>query len=230
VRRNMQRPDSESALLWGSFYPFAHGGLSLEAWCAVRPLWGSPVPPDTDDRLIPYFWGLRVDGTPLDRLSVAAEAIAGRDDRLEVDLFLVGDRNLIAVEAKTGAGPGGCGRYEAGRCPEIHGGAEPCRYWQGIATFSGHLEFGERPQAGAEEPPPCAGHYQLGRTLLMVERLGRASGLVPHLCLLVPRRRWPALRAQWLDFAERVRDDGLWRRLRVVAWEDLETLRRSAPA
>jgi hypothetical protein len=34
------------------------------------------------------------------------------------------------------------------------------------------------------------------------------------------------MRAQWQDFAERVRDDGTWGRLRVVAWEDLQSLGR----
>jgi hypothetical protein len=220
----MQRPDSESALVWHSFYPFAHTGLSFRSWSSIRPLWGSPLAPADDDRLVPYFWGLRVDGTPLEGLGEAAQAVAGRDDRLEVDLLLAGERNLIAVEAKTDAEPGRCGRHEAARCPEIHGGLEPCRYWEGEAKFSELLEFGPRPDRTAEERPPCARHYQLGRTLMMVERLGRASGWQPHLCLLLPRRRWPALRALWLDFAERVRDDELWRRLRVVAWEDLAGL------
>lgn len=226
VRRNMQRPDSESALVWDSFYPFAHDGVSFTAWSAIRPLWGSPILPETDDRLIPYFWGLRVDGTPLDGLGEAAEAVAGREDRLEVDLFLKGGRVLIAIEAKTEGDPGRCGRYEAGRCPEIHGGDAACRYWEGGLTFNASLDFGSRPLPEAEERPLCAQHYQLARTLLIVEQLGRAEALIPHLCLLVPRRRWPAMRAQWQDFAERVRDDGTWGRLRVVAWEDLQSLGR----
>src|SRR3990172_5155176 len=172
VQRNMQRPDSESAMVWAAFYPFAHSGISFRDWSAIRPLWGSPIPAESDDRLIPYFWGLRVDATPLEGMAEAAHAIAGREDRLEVDLYLKGERVLVAIEAKTDADPAGCGRYAAGRCPEIHGGLEP------------------------------------------------------HLCLLIPRRRWPALRTAWQDFAERVRDDGQWKRLRVVAWEDLQSLGR----
>jgi hypothetical protein len=92
------------------------------------------------------------------------------------------------------------------------------------------LDFGARPALGAEESPPCARHYQLARTLLIVEYLARAENLEPHLCLLIPRRRWPALRALWLDFTERVRDEDLWRRLRVVAWEDLAGLSPSGTA
>jgi hypothetical protein len=210
--------------VWQSFYPFAHVGLSYRSWSSILPLWGSPLPPEQDDQLVPYFWGLRVDGQPLAGLSDAARAIAGRDDRLEVDLLLAGERTLIAVEAKTDAEPGRCVRYEASRCPEVHGGLEPCRYWESGASFSELMDFGPRPASNDAARPPCARHYQLARTLLMVQRLGRTSGLQPQLCLILPRRRWPALRPLWLDFAERVRDEELWRCLRVVAWEDLSRL------
>ena len=225
VQRNMQRRESESALVWEAFYPFAHAGISLKDWSSIRPLWGSPVPSAIDDRLIPYFWGLRVDGSPLAGLAEAAQAVAGREDRLEVDLYLKGSRVLVAIEAKTDGDPARCGRYEAGRCPEIHGGDKPCRYWDGPSTFDPSLDFGIRPGPGLEERPPCARHYQLARTLLMVENLGRANGLEPYLCLLIPRRRWPSLFSPWEDFAERVRDEAQWRRLRVVGWEDLEGLK-----
>src|SRR3990172_7599355 len=174
VERNMQRRDSVSALVWAAFYPFAHAGISFRDWSAIRPLWGSPIPSESDDRLIPYFWGLRVDATPLEGMVEAAQAIAGREDRLEVDLYLKGERVVVAIEAKTDADPAGCLRYEAGRCPEIHGGETPCRYWEGEATFHRSLDFGGRPEMGAEQSPPCAQHYQLARTLLIVEHLGRA--------------------------------------------------------
>jgi hypothetical protein len=229
VLRGMQRRGSEAALLWESFYPFAHGGLPLSAWSRLRPLWGSMTSPATDDSLVPYFWGRRVDGAPLSGAAEAAEAVAGREDRLEVDLFLVGERTLIAVEAKVAAEPGRCGRYEAGRCPEVHGGDAPCRYWQGGVLFSEALDFGLRPAPETEVRPPCAEHYQLARTLLMACELGRRLGLEPYVCLIVPRRGWPAQQRVWLDFAERVRDEEQWRRLRVLAWEDLEGLARRRP-
>lgn len=225
VRRNMRRRGSESALLWESFYPFAHAGLSLSSWLAIRPLWGSAISATTEDRLEPYFWGRRIDGASLPGRSAAAQAIAGREDRLEVDLLLLGERTLIAVEAKVEAEPGRCGRFEGGQCPEVHGGDEPCRYWETGVRFTDHLEFGERPTPVSIERPVCARHYQLARTLLMAQHLGRENDLEPHVCLLVPRRGWPALRSEWQDFAERVRDEDLWRRLRVIAWEDLGGLR-----
>jgi len=228
VLAQMRRAGSESAVVWDTFYPTAHAGISLLAWTAIRPLWGTAVEPQDDDVLIPYFWGRRVDGDTLPGLSTAAEVVAGREDRLEVDLFLRGERHLIAVEAKTEGEPGRCSRYEAGRCPEVHGGSEPCRYWEAGVRFADYLEFGERPTPLSAERPPCARHYQLARTLLMARHLGRENGLEPHVCLLVPRRGWPSLRSEWQDFAERVKDEDLWRRLRVIAWEDLGGLRTAS--
>ncbi len=228
VRLNMLRRGSESAALWNAFYPFAHEGVSLLAWQHLRPLWGSASATGEDDRLIPYFWGLHADGSRLEDLAATASSIGGREDRLEIDLLLLGDRNLVAVEAKVGGEAGRCGRYYAGRCPEVHGGGGTCRYWEeGAASFDQALDFGVRPTQDQEGPPPCATHYQLARTLLGVEHLARRKSLVPHLALLIPQRRWPALRAGWQDFAERVRDEAQWRRLRVMAWEDLEGLKRS---
>jgi len=226
VVRNLRRPGSESALLWEAFYPFAHSGLPLRAFLATRPQWGSQVAPERDDLLFPFFWGLDVDGRPMPGLAEAAQVIAGRDDRLEVDLFLRGRTCLIAVEAKVDAEPGRCGRYEAGRCPEVQALEGTCRYWEKGAAFNDSLAFGDRPIRDQVDRPPCARHYQLARTLLMVEYLGRTEGLEPYLCLLLPKSRWPAQREGWQDFAERVRDEGQWRRLRVIAWEDLAALPR----
>ena len=226
VRVNMRREGSESAVLWNLLYPFAHHGISLMAWQQLRPLWGSASETIDEDRLLPYFWGLHADGTALPGLSETAAAVAGRDDRLEIDLLLLGARHLIAVEAKTDGEPGRCGRYDGGRCPEVHGGGGTCRYWEdGPAAFDRSFDFGARPVRDQEVRPPCAVHYQLARTLLAVEHLARAQGLVPHLALLIPQRRWAALRSGWQDFAERVREDAPWRRMRVVAWEDLMELK-----
>jgi hypothetical protein len=227
VRTNMLRRDSESAVLWNAFYPFAHQGISLGDWERLRPLWGSAPEAGEDDLLTPYFWGLHADGSPLEGLADTASSIAGRNDRLEIDLILLGTRHLVAVEAKVGGEAGRCGRYASGRCPEVHGGGGTCRYWDdGPAAFDGVLDFGLRPERDQEARPPCATHYQLARTLLAVQHLARKKGLTPHFALLIPRRRWPAQEAGWLDFAERVRDEAQWRRLRVLAWEELEGLRR----
>ena len=227
VRANMLRQGSESAVLWNAFYPFAHRGISLRDWLSQRPLWGSAPQAVEDDQLIPYFWGLHADGSPLEGLADTAWTIAGRDDRLEIDLLLLGSRHLVVVEAKVDGEAGRCGRYYAERCPEVHGGGGTCRYWEdGPAAFDRVLDFGLRPERDQEARPPCATRYQLARTLLAVQHLARKKGLTPHFALLIPRRRWPALEAGWLDFAERVRDEAQWRRLRVLAWEDLMALKQ----
>jgi hypothetical protein len=44
------------------------------------------------------------------------------------------------------------------------------------------------------------------------------------LWLLSSLRRWPALKDDWEDFAGRIRDDELWRRSRVIAWEAIARL------
>lgn len=226
IVQNMRRPGSESAAIWNAFYAFAHTGIEARAWYGLPRLWGTAVVVPQDDRLTPYFWGLDVEGRPLEGLARSIEEIAGREDRLEVDLILKGANHLIAVEAKVDAEPGRCGRYLSGRCPEVHQVGSPCGYWEpGPGRFDAHLDFGLRPIADMEEGPACSEHYQLGRTLLLVERLARQTGAAGSVCLLIPRRRWAAIRTTWLDFVDRVRDDGLWRRLRVLAWEDLKGLR-----
>jgi hypothetical protein len=94
-----------------------------------------------------------------------------------------------------------------------------CRYWEvAEASFSSALDFGPRPTPQVERPP-CSAHYQLGRTLLLAAALGARLGLAPHLWLIVPTTRWRRLEAGWLDFAERVRNPEMWRRLRVLDWE-----------
>jgi hypothetical protein len=51
--------------------------------------------------------------------------------------------------------------------------------------------------------------------------LSQYLGLVFHLWMIVPRARWTSIQPAWLDFTERVLDDALWRRMRVLAWEDI---------
>jgi hypothetical protein len=91
------------------------------------------------------------------------------------------------------------------------------------ARFDAALDFGARPGRG-EERPPCSVHYQLARTLLLARRLGERLGRVPHLWLITPASRWGRVEPAWIDFADRVRDPEMWRRLRVIAWESVRDL------
>lgn len=222
VLANLRRPNSENALVWNLVYPLAQPDLSLADLLAIRPLWGTVgLTAPRDDELRPYYWGYDVMGQRLDGLEAAVAVVDGEGPNTEIDLVLVGSGTLIAVEAKRGGGFGRCSRYAARECPEIHAAASTCRYWdQPAARFAGMLELGERPAPG-DERPPCDRHYQLARTLLVGRELARREGLDFHLWAIVPRSGWRRLERTWLDFADRVREQAQWRRLRVLAWEDL---------
>ncbi len=225
---NLRRPASENALVWNLLYPLARPTLSLRRLLDLRPLWGSAHAAESDDDLTPYFWGYAISGERLVGLDEALDQVDGPGRRTEVDVFLVGARTLVLVEAKHLAAPGRCGRFMQGRCPEVHrvpdSTAGGCRYWEpGAGEFTAALEFGPRPTPDSA-PPPCATHYQLGRTLLLARALGVRLGLRPQVWLIVPRRRWTALERAWLDFADRLRDPEDWRGLRALAWEDVRGL------
>jgi hypothetical protein len=225
---NLRRPASENALVWNLLYPQARPTLSLRSLLSVRPLWGSALAEEPDECLTPYFWGYAISGERLGSLDDALDSVDGPGQQTEVDVFLVGTRTLVLVEAKHLAAPGRCGRYLRGRCPEVHvesrGEGPGCRYWEaGEADFSTALEFGSRPMPDSP-PPACAVHYQLGRTLLLSRALAHRLGLRPHVWMIVPGRRWPRLERSWLDFADRLRDPADWRALRVLAWEDVRRL------
>jgi hypothetical protein len=224
VLENLRKPASENALLWNLIYPLARPRLSLSDLLSLRPLWGTAIA--ATDLLEPYFWGLDLDGRPLEGLAESVRALGGREHTTEVDLFLVGADHLVLVEAKHLSSLGRCGRYARGRCPEVHPADDlnPCRYWEvPEARFDAALDFGVRPGQG-EERPPCSVHYQLGRTLLLARRLGERLGRVPHLWLITPASRWGRVEPAWIDFADRVRDPEMWRRLRVIAWESVRDL------
>lgn len=229
VLANFNHPSSENALVWNSIYPLAQPALSLNSLMDKRPLWGTWSSPDTlEDRLMPFFWGFNVEGEPLGGLDVVLQDVDGPGPKTEVDLFLVGEKNLILVEAKHLSGLGRCSRYAQERCPEIGQDQEdpshPCRYWEMEgAKFGNYLEFGARPQPGAGSPP-CNRHYQLARTYLVGRSLAEMQSKILHIWMIVPQSRWPALELDWIDFAERVFDDDQWRRLRVVAWEEVRSL------
>ncbi|KPK88484.1 MAG: hypothetical protein AMJ88_18950 [Anaerolineae bacterium SM23_ 63] len=230
VLGNLRSPTSENALLWNLIYPLAQPKISLLNLLRKRPIWGTSSLPETgDEELIPYFWGYSIDGDRLRLLDVVLEDVDGPGLKTEVDLLLLGEQNLVVVEAKHVGGLGRCARFMNRRCPEIHlqadGHVDGCRYWEDdFAYFGSHLDFGPRPEPG-EQSPPCHHHYQLARTLLVGYSLSMRLELQLHLWLIVPRNRWRSFERSWQDFTERVRDDDLWRRLRVIAWEDVRELR-----
>ncbi|UCF59678.1 MAG: hypothetical protein JSV37_07865 [Anaerolineaceae bacterium] len=234
VLANLRSPASENALLWNLIYPLAQPNINITKLLKLRPMWGTLELPETfEDELKPYFWGYSIDGDRLMSLDEVLVEVDGPGLKTEVDLFLLGERNVVLVEAKHIGGLGRCKRYAQHRCPEIHRATEEpeeiCRYWNAEAVpFTSYLEFGPRPEPG-EEIPPCHRHYQLARTLLVGRSLATRLRLQLHLWLVVPRGRWRSFEKDWLDFSDRVRDDKLWRRLRVIAWEDVRELPSGVP-
>jgi hypothetical protein len=230
VLGNLRHPGSENALLWNLLYPLAQPTILLSQLLSVTPIWGTAALREQDDELLPYFWGVSAAGTQLVGLKETLQAVDGPTGQTEVDLILLGRQHLIVAEVKNRAALGHCVRYSSGRCPEVgalkEAGQLPCRYWEaGESEFAAELEFGPRPCA-AEESPPCAGHYQLARTLLVGRALARRLHRHLHLWFILPRANWREYELAWLDFAGRVRQGDLWRRMRVLAWEDLARLPR----
>jgi hypothetical protein len=229
VLANLRKPASETAVIWNLFYPRARPTLSLAQWMALPPLAGTAFLSD-DDQMTPYYWGYAVDGTRLAALQEAQRVVDGEEACTEIDVVLLGSRNVVVIEAKNLATLGRCDRYRRGRCPEVH--VQPpsaeadarCRYWEGkTARFSDQLEFGDRPRP-AQFVPPCSRHYQLARVLLVGSAMARMLDKRLHLWLLTSQRRWPALKHDWGDLTSRIRDDELWRRSRVLAWEAIAKL------
>jgi Restriction Endonuclease associating with ARP len=229
VIANLRRPQSENARLWNTFYPRPGSAFHLSSLLRVKPLWGQSPEPRADELLEPYFWGFNTVGESLPGLKQTLDEVDGPGPRTEIDLVLLGPASLVVVEAKNLSALGRCGRYQRRVCPEVHLSADRwldrCRYWDlPMARFDQLLEFGPRPGPGAPLPA-CAQHYQLARTLLVGDALAHRHALRLHLWVLLPRDRWSVLERTWLDFAERVRDPELWRRLRVMGWEDLLSAR-----
>jgi hypothetical protein len=231
VLANLRRPTSENAWLWNLIYPLAQPTIELNALLAIRPLWGTTnLEEIATEGLAPFFWGLNIQGERLPGLDETLSAVDGPGLQTEVDLFLYGENNLILVETKHMSGLGRCSRYSRGVCPEIHQHSDetvdPCRYWEsGQQEFSQYLDFGDRP--GMDNlTPPCDRHYQLGRTLLVGRALAERLNRRLHVWMFVPSAQWKKIESHWVDFADRVRDHDLWRRMRVLAWEDLQALRK----
>jgi hypothetical protein len=226
---NLFKPASETAIVWNLIYPRARPTLSLASWMAIAPLAGTPSLRE-EDELTPFFWGHGVDGERLQVLEEALRRVDGGEARTEVDVILMGSRNVVVIEAKNLASLGRCTRYQHGRCPEIHrppiapGVVAFCRYWEGrTSRFTEHLEFGNRPTPN-QVGPLCNRHYQLGRVLLVGNAIASLLDKQLHLWLLTSRKRWPALKGDWEDFTGRIRNDGLWRRSRALAWEQVATV------
>ncbi len=228
ILSNFYTPRSENALLWNLIYPRAHPSINLRALLTLKPLWGTTdLQMDEEEVLTPYFWGYHIDGTRLPGLEQVLVEIDGAGPRTEIDLFLSGASTLIAVEAKHTGGFGRCSRYMAAQCPEVHPattGTAVCRYWElGPSRFADQLAMGDRPMLD-QMVIPCNDHYQLARTYLVGKTLAQRLGRRFALWIFIPRKRWRSLQTGWLDFAERVQDDRVWRWMRVIPWEELQKL------
>lgn len=229
VRANFRHEHSENALLWNLLYPLAQRPLPLKPLFDLRPLWGTPtLDISVHEKATAYFWGYSVEGERLRCLEDVLAELDGEGPKTEVDLFLLSQRELVVVEAKHMSGLGRCSRYANGRCPEIHQGSlvenDACRYWEeGPGLFAKELAFGGKPTPDSPSPP-CNRHYQLARSLLVGRSLAEQLEKRLHLWLLLPRSRWKTLEGTWIDFAEKVRSEELWRCLRTLAWESVEAL------
>jgi hypothetical protein len=228
VLANLRHPGSENALLWNLIYPMAQPTISMKTLLEISPQWGTVNIELRDDTLKPYFWGYAISGERLPGLDEVLERIDGSGPKTEVDLFLLGQTHLVLVEAKHLSGLGRCSRFSNHRCPEIHfEGAEamePCRYWEaGDQEFQRLLYFGDRPRQGGPSPP-CNQHYQLARTLMVGDTLAKEHQLEFSLWMFVSQKKWHSIEKTWLDFAGRIRPESLWRRMRVIAWEEINQL------
>jgi len=225
VLANFRNQRSENALLWNTIYNIARPRIQLLSLLSLKPLWGTRDHfEEPDDELKPFFWGYDITGNRMSGLDEALDEIDGPGPATEVDLFLFGDKHLIAVEAKHTTGFGRCGRYQQSRCPEIHpetAAGETCRYWEeDLAKFVGAIKVGSRPEVGSKAPL-CSRHYQLGRTMLLGMRLAAQHERIFSLWAFVSKEGWRSLELDWLDFAGRVLDSNIWRRMRVISWAAL---------
>jgi len=229
VLANFGSSASENAVLWNVVYQLAQPTISFRDLLALPYLWGTAS--RGEDDLAPYYWGFDVRGVRLTRLDDELLTMDGPGPKTEVDLFLVGAQNLILLEVKNQSAPGQCSRWLGNRCPEVHApGGPECLYWDRSPGFQDLLTF-SKPALGDDVKglPPCARHYQLARTLLLAHRMGQRLDLQPSVWMVVPRRRWRSLARSWRAFADGVTDSDLWRRLRVLSWEALQSLHAPEP-
>lgn len=156
VLHDLGRHGSESAALWNQVYARATPHIALAELLALPRLWGSELDP-IEDWLVPYYWGFNLQGERLRWLDEALAEVDGPGPSTEVDLFLLGGTELVLIEAKTNAEPGRCGRYAAGRCPEIHRPGEPDPAGQPPTRSSSEelVGWAEEPDAWAGEGATC---------------------------------------------------------------------------
>jgi hypothetical protein len=226
ILANFYNRHSENALLWNLIYPRAQPSIALRDLFALDYLWGSIFKSEESaEFLLPYYWGFSVTGERFPGLDEVLDRVDGPGPQTEVDLFLLGDKHLILVEAKHTSSFGRCLRYTSGRCPEIHlDGQEVCRYWEpGPGLFSDGLGLGARPQAESINPP-CNVHYQLARTFVIGKALADHLDRRFLLWIFVGRKQWRSLERTWLNFSDRVQDEQDWRSMRVIAWEQIRRL------
>jgi hypothetical protein len=228
VLANCNNPRSENALLWNLLYPRSQPSVSLAALLALSSLWGTATPGEVrDDQLLPFFWGYGLNGSRLKGLDAVLREVDGPGPKTEIDLILLGEKVLITVEAKHTSLFGRCSRYGAMRCPEIHendSAESSCRYWDtGSGRFADLLGFGSRPEPTSLEVP-CNVHYQLARTVMVGYHLAQRLDREFALWIFLPQARWRSVEKTWLDFSERLLDDHIWRSLRVISWEQLQSL------
>lgn len=227
VVENFGKRASENALLWNTFYP-RRNQLDLAGLFELRPNWGTMKMVEPEP-LEPYFWGYGVDGSRLRNLDLILNAVDGAGQKTEIDLFLLGKRSLVVVEAKNTAHLGRCQRFQQGRCPEVQKMCpvqnaaqqyENCRYWHvPEARFDELLHISHPLARGDGSRPACDRHYQLARTLLIGSRLAASLELQLCIWLLMPHRRWSAFEKTWLDFSRFIRKEEVWRNARVISWE-----------
>ena len=222
----MQLPDSESALLWNLIYQRAQPTLAAEELLSLPPLWGSRVDPIFDD-LLPYYWGFSQMGARMPRLDHVLDMVDGPGPKTEVDLFLLGESGACAYRGKAhGRMWGGAVGTAQENVPRFT--MNPRR----LVADIGHRRNRCFPTCSISGSSPsemirhrCANrHYQLGRTALVGSELAKELNRRLHLWLILPRSRWRYLRRDWIDFSDRIGNDSLWRRLRVLAWEDVISL------
>jgi hypothetical protein len=84
--------------------------------------------------------------------------------------------------------------------------------------------FGRCSRYAAMRCPEIHVHYQLARTVMVGHHLAKRLNREFALWIFLPQARWRSIEKTWLDFADRVLDDHIWRSMRVISWEQVQSL------